>query len=106
MPLITQAKKLVLISTIFSSITEVSIRVENQQLEYVLSILYLVKFKKDKIEIRALIDFSSEVNAITSAYAALQRLRACSIDIGAQKIDGSTLSTHYIVLTNFYLKDK
>ena len=28
-------------------------------------------------------------------------LRICSTDVGAQKIDGSTLSTHNMVLANF-----
>lgn len=38
------------------------------------------------------------------AYAVILGLRICPIDIGAQKIDGSTFSTDGIELTNFQIK--
>ena len=42
---------------------------------------------------------------MTLAYAAVFGLRVCSIDVGAQEIDGLTLSTHSMVLATFQLED-
>lgn len=86
--------------------TGASMRVEDKQLECVLFIQYLVKFNKGYTEVQALIDSDIEVNAISPAYAVVLGLRICSTDVGAQKIDESTLLTYGMVLANFYLKDK
>lgn len=85
------------------SITEASIEIE--QLEHVFSIQYLVQFKGHLI-VQALLDSNSKVNAMTPAYVAVLRLRVCPTDIGAQKINRSTLSIHSIVLAIFKLKNK
>lgn len=55
---------------------------------------------------RALINSSSEVNTMTPAYASKLGFRAHQTDVGAQKIDGSTLETFGMVLTNFQVGDK
>lgn len=58
-------------------------RVENQQLERVLYIQYLIKFKKEQIEVQALINFGSKVNAIIQAYTAVLGLLIYPFDMGA-----------------------
>ena len=74
-------------------------------------IRYLVRFRqknnkdKDK-DVRALIDSSSEVNAMHSAYTTKLGLRARKIDVGAQKIDGSHLDTFGIVIADCSVKNK
>lgn len=74
---------------------------ENQQLECVLYIKYLVKFKKDHTEIQALIDFGNKANAMTPAYTPILELRICSTNVGTQKINKSILLTYSMVLSNF-----
>ena len=100
MPQTTQAKKLASISTTSASVTEV-IKKDDKQLECMPYIQYPVKFKKDCIEIQALLDSGSEVNTMTPAYAAKLGLRICLNDVGAKKIDGSTLSIYCMMLANF-----
>lgn len=56
-------------------ITEVYIGIKDQQLERVLSIKYLIKFKKSHTKIKALIDSIGEINTMTLAYATIQKLR-------------------------------
>ena len=87
--------------TTFLLIFGVSIKIKDQQLKYVSSIQYPIKFKKGHTKIQALLDSGSEVDAITSVYATKLRLRIYSTNVRAQKIDGFTLSTYSIVLTNF-----
>ena len=65
---------------------------------------YPIRFKKK--EVQALIDSGSEVNAMTPAYAAKLGLGVRETDIGAQKIDGSTLDTFGMVLADFQVEDK
>ena len=65
---------------------------EVEQLERVPLIQYLVQFKSHTI-VQALVDSGSEINAITSAYAAILRLRVCPTNVGAQKINRSMLLT-------------
>lgn len=70
-------------------------------LERVSCIYYPVQFKKDQTKVRALIDSSSEVNAMTPTYTKKLGLQIRKIDIGAQKIDGSTLETFGIAIASF-----
>ena len=73
----------------------------------VLYIHYPLRFRKDKEnKVRALIDLGSEVNAITPTYALKLGLRVRQTDVGAQKIDGSTLETFGMVLASFQVEDK
>ena len=55
---------------------------------------------------QALIDSGSEVNAMTPAYASKLGLTIRKTDVGAQKIDGSHLATHGMVIAGFRLPDK
>ena len=56
-----------------------------------LCIYYPLRFRKNTEGVRALIDSGSKVNTMTLAYASKLDLWACHTNIGAQKIDGSTL---------------
>ncbi len=65
-----------------------------------------MRFKKDQAEVQALINSGSEANAMAPAYAAKLGLKVWPTDVGAQKIDGSTLETFGMVLVNFQVEDK
>ena len=75
-------------------------------LEWVPYIYYLLCFLKDNAGVRALVDLGSEVNAMTPANAAKLGFKIRKTDIGAQKIDGSTLKTFEMVLADFQVEDK
>ena len=98
----SEAKKLVSISTTSTSMTGP----KTEALERVPCIYYLVQFKKNTAEVRALIDLRSEVNAIAPAYAKKPGLRIRKTNIGAQKIDGSTLETYGMIIADFQVQDK
>ena len=49
---------------------------------------------------------SNEINAMTLAYVAKLGLQVQKTNIGAQKIDGSTLNIFGMVLANFQVKDR
>lgn len=61
--------------------TEANMSIKNQQLNRVLSIQYLVKFKKDYTKIQVLINSNTEVNAMTLADAPVLRLPVCFTNI-------------------------
>ena len=65
-----------------------------------------MKFKKSHTKVQVLLNSSSEVNAITPAYAVKLGLYVRFINVKAQKINWFTLSTYSMVLANFQLKDK
>ena len=77
---------------------------EDVPLQRIPYIHYPIWFKKKKVQ--ALIDSGSEFNAMTLAYAAKLDLGVRETDIGAQKIDGSTLDTFGMVLADFQVEDK
>lgn len=106
MSLITQTKKLVSVLVAFLSMTRVSIEIQNGQLEHVLFIKYLMKFKKVYTKVQALLNLDNKVNTMTLIYAIKLELCIYSTSIGAQKIDGFTFSTYNMILTIFQLKDK
>ena len=53
-----------------------------------------------------MIDSGSKVNTMTPTYIAKLGLKVRKTDIGAQKIDGSTLETFGMVLAGFQVEDK
>ena len=75
-------------------------------LERVQCIYYPLCFQKDIVEVKALLDSGSEVNAMTAAYVSKLGLQVRRTNVGAQKIDGSTLETFEIVLASFQVEDK
>ena len=60
---------------------------------------YPVRFQEKQV--RALLDSSSEVNAMNLNYARKLGLKIRKTNIGAEKIDGSALKTLRIVIVNF-----
>ena len=97
------AKKLVSILTTSTLVTGA----REEALERVPCIHYPVQFKDtDKALVQALIDSRSEVNAIHLTFAKQLGLPIQSIDIGAQKIDGTTLDTNGMVVAAFSVVDK
>ena len=115
MPKASKAKKLVLVSATSALVTGASKEAEMTQatqegkeviLDRVLCIHYRVQFCKDKETIRALIDSGSELNAMTPAYTKKLGLQTQKTDVGAQKIDGSSLDTFGIVIAGFQVIDK
>ena len=106
MRLIQNVKKLVSVSAISTSMTD--IREKALVLERIPYIYYPVQFKRDTYgtQVQALIDSNSEVNAMTPAYTSRLGLRVYRTNIGAQKIDGTTLETFGMVLASFQMEDK
>ena len=97
------AKKLVLVSATSTSVTGA----REEALECVSCIHYPVQFKDtDKAPVQALINLESEVNAIHPTFTKQLGLLIRSIDIGAQKIDGTMLDTHGRVVAAFSVVDK
>ena len=76
-----------------------------KQLEHIPLIQYLVQFKGYST-IQALLDSGSKVNAMTPVNTTVLGLLVCLTNVAAQKIDGSTLSTHGMMLASFQLEDK
>ena len=70
----------------------------------VLCIRYPINFGKKSV--LALLDSSSELNAIHPAFAKELGLLIKPTDVGAQKIDGTTLETYGIVVAAFSVEDK
>ena len=67
---------------------------------------YPVRFQEDQEQVRALLDSGSKVNAMSPAYAKKLGLKTRKTNVGAQKIDGSTLETFGMVIADFQVKDK
>ena len=98
----TQAIKLVSVSATSASVTGASKQAWEVILDRVPCIYYPVQFRKDKgATIQALIDSGSEVNAMTPAYAKQLGLQVRRTDVGAQKIDCSSLRTFGMVIAGF-----
>lgn len=75
-------------------------------LKRVLCIYYLVQFKKDQTKVWALIDFGSEVNAMTPAYTKKLGFQNRKTNIQAQKINKPSLATYRIVIVMRQISDE
>ena len=100
----TRVKKLVLVLATSILMTGAS----EKALKCVLCIYYPIQFRKDtdKTKVQALIDLRSEVNAVHPSFAKQLGLPIRQIDVGAQKIDGTMLDTHGMVVAAFLVVDK
>ena len=94
------SKKLVLILATSMPVTETSIE-DIVVLNQVSCIYYLIWFKKNKIQVQALINFNSKINAIISGYASKLGLKVCFTNVEAYKINDSIFKTFRIVLASF-----
>ena len=108
MPWALQAKKLVLVLATFLSITDASREAPKVRiLDKVFCIYYSVQFRKDKSkDVLALLDCGSEINAMTLAYTVHLSLKVTMTNVGAQKVDGSSLVSYGIVIATFQVVDK
>ena len=77
-----------------------------EALEHVSYIHYPVQFRRDMAWVQALIDSRSEVNTIHLTFAKQLGLFVRPINVGAQKIDNTTLDTYGIVVAAFSIMDK
>ena len=99
----SEVKKLVSVLAISTSTTGA----RKEALKRVSYIDYLVQFKNtNEAQIQALIDSGSEVNAIYLTLAKQPGLPIRPTDIGAPKIDGTTLDTYKIVVAAFSVEEK
>ena len=96
------AKKLVSVLATSTSI----IGTKEEAVECVSCTCYPVQFKKNKTLVQALIDLKSEVNTMHPSFAKQLGLLIQSIDVGAQKIDGTTLDTYEMVVAAFSMVNK
>ena len=99
---ILEAKKLVSVLTTSTLITGA----RKEALECVFYIYYRIQFKKNKTQVQALINLESEVNASYLSFTKQLSLPIRPIDVGTQKIDGTTLDTYAIVVAVFLMMDK
>ena len=103
----TKVKKLVPVSATFASVTKASKEAQEMILDRIPCIHYPVQFQKDKgATIQALIDSGSKANAMIPASAKQLSFQVRKTDVGAQKIDGSSLKTFGMVIAGFQVKDK
>ena len=111
-----EAKKLVSVSTNFTSVTEDSEEatlVSAKELERVTCIQYPIAFSggvtQDGSElgpVLALFDLGSEVNAMHPAFAKRLGLGVRTTNVGAQKIDDTTLEIYGMVVVAFSVTDQ
>ena len=99
------SKKLVLILATSLPITEAS-KEDEVVLKRIPCIYYPLYFRKNTAKVKTLLNSGSEVNTMTLIYTAKLGLKVRRINVGAQKIDGSTLKTFEIVLVSFKIEDK
>ena len=99
----SEAKKLVSVLATSTSTTGA----RKEALERVPCIYYPVQFKDmDRAPVQALIDSGSEVNAIHPFFVKQLGLSIRPTNVGAQKIDGTTLDTYGMVVAAFSVVDK
>lgn len=67
---------------------------------------YSLHFQNDQDKKRTLINLGSEANAISPAYVKKLSLRMQKTNVGAQKIDGSSLNTFGMVIAGFQIQHK
>ena len=99
-----KVKTLVLVLAVSMLITATG----EKALEYISSIYYLIRFKKNinKTQVQALIDSKSEVNTIYLSFAKQLGLLIRPINVEAQKIDSTMLDIHGIIVAAFSIMDK
>ena len=93
-----KAKKLVVVSATSMLVTE-----KKEELEWVPCIWYLVTFKD---QTKALLDPGSEINVMSQVFAHQLGLTISKTNVGAQKMNGTTLKTYKMVVSTFSVSDK
>ena len=77
--------------------------IKKEKLERVSCIWYPVTFKD---QIKTLLDSESTVKAMSQAFAYQLGLTIQKTNVGAQKIDGTTLETYGMVVSTLSISDK
>ena len=67
---------------------------------------YPVWFQEDQEQVKALLNGGSKVNAMNSAFARKLGIHIRKTNVGAQKINGSTLKTFRMVIADFQVENK
>ena len=108
MPWAPQAKKLVLVLATFLLVTSANREaLKVRVLDRVSCICYPVQFRKTKSkDVLALLDFESEINIMTLAYMAHLGLKVRVTNVGAQKINGSSLVIYGMIIAAFQVVNK
>lgn len=96
----SKVKKLVLILAISLLITKTS-KEDYISLKQMLYIYYLLRFQKNIISVKALIDPSNKANTIIPVYILKLDIKVYHTNVETQKINGFILKTFGIVLANF-----
>ncbi len=73
-----------------------------EELERVPDIWYSIIFKD---QTKALLDSRSEVNAMSQAFVQQLGVKICKTNVGAQKINDTTLETYEMVVSTFSVLD-
>ena len=94
-----------MISATFLSVTETS-KEDYVTLRRVSCIHYSLRFYKNTTDVRALVDLSGKINAMTAAYVLKLGFKVYPTNIGAQKIDSSILKIFEMVLGSLQIEDK
>ena len=92
-------------------VTFVPVTDSGEEIARVPCIYYPVWFQEDQgqegqEQVRALLDSGSKVNAMSPAYAKRLGLKTRKTNVGAQKIDGSTIKTFGMVIADFQVEKK
>lgn len=88
---------------LITSLPIIEAGIEAISLQLVLCIWYLVQFRKDEKEVKALIDSRSEINVMTLVHAAKLGFVIRKTNISAQKIDSSILAIYRMIIADFLL---
>ena len=103
-----KVKKLVTVSSTSTRVTVARKEAVGKNLRSNLArvpyIRYLINFRKKSVS--ALLNSNSEVSTIYLAFAKELGLPIRPIDVGAQKIDGTTIETYGMVVAAFSIEDK
>ena len=71
-----------------------------------LCIYYLVQFLEGQEQVRVLFDINSKINTMSPAYIIKLIFKTWKTNVGAQKINGSSLEIFGMVITDFQVEDK
>ena len=103
-----EVKKLVTVSATSTSVTVAREEEVDENLEANLARVPCIRYPINlgKKSVSAVLDSGNEVNAVHPAFAKELGLLIRPTDVGAQKIDGTTLETYGIVVAAFLVENE
>ncbi len=99
----TSAQKRQTLVAVSATSTLMTDKKTEEELEQISCILYPVTFKD---QTKALLGSGSEVNVMSQVFAQQLGLKIRKTNVGAQRIDNTTLETYGIVVSTFFVSDK